>query len=108
MGFTRYWQRPKELEQVQFRLFARDCERICADLDVELIDPIFDDEQVSFEAKPCCESFSIKRISSNRERDGKVSEFCKTQKLPYDLVVSKCIESLKKNFGEEIVVPNPS
>ena len=108
MGFTRYWRRPRELDPVKFRSFAEDCEQTCGGLNIEFVDAVFDEERVAFGAKPFCEWFQIERVSLNREHKGMVSEFCKTQQLPYDVAVMRCLELLKAHFGSEVDLPIPS
>lgn len=108
MGFTRYWRRPRELDEVTFSEFAAACKDVCTSSDQPLSEATFTEEMVSFEGNPGCEPFMIERVSSRRiEREGLVSEFCKTQQLPYDKVVEKCLVLLKDHFPE-VEIPRPA
>jgi hypothetical protein len=98
MGFTRYWIRPREFDPLEFTGFARDCEELCLDYRDLLCDARFGPDEVRFDGNPGCEPFVIERISLGRERDGRISDFCKTQGLPYDEAVSKCLLVLRNRF----------
>lgn len=107
MGFTRYWTRPKELDAERFALFSAACRDACADLAGSLIKAAFNRDEVCFEGNPGCEPFFLERVSSGRIREDRVSEYCKTQKLPYDEAVRRCVDLLKEHFPE-VVVEDPS
>lgn len=107
MGFTRYWYRPRELDTDEFELFATACEDACQDLRNSLSNAVFDASKVSFEGVPPCETFIIQRVSTGRERDGSVLGYCKTEHLPYDEAVERCLILLKKHFPE-VTLPEPS
>lgn len=112
MGFTRYWVRPAELETKQFSLFSKACQEACQEYRDVLFSPQFTDDEVSFDGFPGCEPFVIERISSNavrenRWRENGIFEYCKTQRLPYDAAVARCLELLKEHFPE-VEVPEPS
>jgi hypothetical protein len=107
MGFTRYWRRPRELDRDKFSLFAKECLSICNDF-AEVIACIeTSDEKVRLLGQPECEAFVVPRISNGRERDGLVSEYCKTQGLPYDAAVERCLAVLAEYFPE-VELPSPS
>lgn len=106
MGFTRYWVRPRELDQKRFSEFAAACGSACASLDLGLFSETFNDDAVQFSAKPMSEPFIVERVSQGRERDGMVNEFCKTMALPYDQAVDVCLGCLREYFPEtEIPAP---
>lgn len=107
MGYTRYWTRPRKLDPSCFAKFAAECETACAVFGMGLKNTMFSDDAVSFEGNPGCEPFAITVESTGRERSGRVSEFCKTQKLPYDRAVEACLILLKQHFPE-VEVPEPS
>lgn len=107
MGFTRYWTRPKELDVERFAAFSAACAEVCNEYGDCVTNAVLNNEQVSFEGTPGCEPFVIERVSSGRERDGNVFEFCKTQELPYDNVVERCLELFSSHFAE-VAIPEPS
>lgn len=107
MGFTRYWIRPRELDRERFAVYADACDLRCGTLDVGMQKEVFSAEVVGFDAEPGCEPFRIERISQGRERDGRITEYCKTRQLPYDRAVEVCVELLQKHFPE-VTIPLPS
>ncbi len=107
MGFTRYWIRPKELDVERFAQFSAACQEVCKDFQDQLVDAVFNDTEVRFDATPGCETFFIERISTHRQREDGVFEFCKTRQLPYDTVVEQCLVLLKDHFPE-VTIPDPS
>jgi len=107
MGFTRYWIRPRKLDAERFARFSVACQEACKDFQGQLVDATFDDSEVRFDAMPGCETFMIERVSSGRQREDVVFEFCKTRHLPYDTVVEKCLVILKEHFPE-VTLPDPS
>jgi len=107
MGFTRYWTRPRELDVERFASFATACAEVCSEYKDWITNEDFSSEQVRIEGKPGCEAFTIERVSSGREQDGDVFEFCKTQELPYDEAVERCLELFKSQFAE-VAVHEPS
>lgn len=107
MGFTRFWRRPRELDIAAFAQFAVACQRECGAFKGTLVNARFDIETVSFDGLPGCEPFVLNRVSNGRENAGRISEFCKTQKLPYDAAVAKCLHVLKEFFPEaEVLEPS--
>lgn len=111
MGFTRFWRRPRELDPERFATFAEECRLAAEESGIEIANPVFHPAGVSFQGVPNCEDFEILRYSlgrESREGDGKITEFCKTQYLPYDALIEKCLEILKKHFPDEVEIPRPS
>jgi hypothetical protein len=100
MGFTRYWIRPRELDLRRFADFVHDCEKFCIGNGEFVSKAYFGPEEVRFDGDPGCEPFIVARISSGRERDGRITEFCKTQGLPYDDLVAQCLLTLQTHFPE--------
>lgn len=105
MGFTRYWVRPAELEAERFSAFSKACQEACQEYRDSIFDPRFTDDEVAFDGWPDCEPFVIERISGNawrenRRRENGIFEYCKTQRLPYDAAVARCLELLKEHFPE--------
>ena len=107
MGYTRYWVRPRELDAEQFRAFAEACEKACAELAGSLADAAFGADEVRFEGNPGCETFLIERVSTRGWAEEPVFEFCKTQRLPYDAAVERCLQILQAHF-HEAEIPEPS
>jgi hypothetical protein len=107
MGFTRYWVRPRELDAERFRVFADACSKACSALECNLVDATFTAEEVRFDGSPGCETFLIERVSTRGRAEEPVFEFCKTQRLPYDTVVERCLQSLQAHF-HEVEIPEPS
>ena len=107
MGFTRYWVRPRELDAERFRAFADACNETCAELSEVLADAAFTAEEVRFDGHPGCETFLIERISTRGRGEEPVFEFCKTQHLPYDAAVERCLRILKDHFSE-VEIPDPA
>ena len=108
MGYTRYWRRPPVLEANHFASFSAECETACHALDIPLREMVCDDDIVSFQGLPGCEHFCVARVSAGRVREGMVSEFCKTQGLPYDKAVERCLQILTQHFPHEVEIPEPS
>ena len=107
MGFTRYWYRPRELDAERFSAFADACKEACAELAGSLADAAFTAGEVCFEGIPGCETFLIERISTRGRAEEPVFEFCKTQRLPYDAAVERCLRILKEHFPE-VEIPDPA
>ena len=107
MGFTRYWVRPRELDAERFRVFADACSKACSSLECNLVDAVFTADQIRFEDRPGCETFLIERVSTRGRAEEPVFEFCKTQRLPYDAAVERCLQILQAHF-HEAEIPEPS
>ena len=106
MGFTRYWIRPRELDAEQFRAFADACNKACTELLGCLEATTFTADDIRFEGCPGCETFLIERVSTRGRGEEPVFEFCKTQRLPYDAAVERCLRVLKEHFpGVELPEP---
>lgn len=100
MGFTRYWRRPAELSADKFEQFSKACAALYEKSGVATVTAIFDGDLVYVEASAGVEPFRIERIARRPPRDGAVSEFCKTQRLPYDSLVKDCLLELQKAFPD--------
>lgn len=107
MGYTRYWRRPPELDAARFIEFTRMCESIVHEFADTIANTELDGEHIHLEGQPNCEPLVIERVSQGRERDGLVTEFCKTQRLPYDAAVERCLQALAAVFPE-VELPPPS
>lgn len=112
MGFTRYWVRPAELDPARFATFSSACQEACQQYREHLFSPRFTNEEIVFDGFPGCEPFILEKTSSNafretRRRENGIFEYCKTQQLPYDAAVAKCLELLKQYFPEaEVCEPS--
>ena len=107
MGFTRYWVRPRELDAERFRVFADACSKACSALECNLVDAVFTADEVRFEGSPGCETFLIERVSTRGRGEEPIFEFCKTQRLPYDTAVERCLQVLQAHF-HEVEIPEPA
>ncbi len=107
MGYTRYWYRPRELNAERFSAFVAACSEACAELAESAADVAFTEEEVRFEGSPGCETFLIERVSTGGRAEEPVFEFCKTQRLPYDAAVERCLQTLKEHFPE-VEIPEPA
>jgi hypothetical protein len=105
MVYTRCWFRPKELDAEKFRLFAEACQKAAAQMGDILNSATFTPEDVSIEGSPGCETFTIDRISISEGQEELLFEFCRTELLPYDAVVERCLNLLKEYFPE-VDIPN--
>jgi hypothetical protein len=96
------------LDAERFRAFADACDKACSTLEGNnLVDAIFTADQIRFEGRPGCETFLIERVSTRGRAEEPVFEFCKTQRLPYDAAVERCLQILQAHF-HEAEIPEPS
>jgi hypothetical protein len=107
MGLTRYWYRPRELNAERFRAFAGACSEAGAELAGSLADAAFTEEEIRFEGSPGCETFLVERVSTRGRAEEPVFEFRKTQGLPHDAAVKRCLRILKEHFPD-VEIPNPA
>jgi len=100
------------MDAERFRAFADACNdacgEACAELAGNLADSAFTAEDVRFEGSPGCETFLIERVSTRGRAEEPVFEFCKTQRLPYDAAVERCLRILKEHFPEVEIPTNTS
>jgi len=119
MGYTHYCHRVPELDEAQFLLAARDCEKVCNDSGVKIafeydqVDkaPEFSNDLICFNGieDDGHETFYIERIfktESLQEKDdnGKYFSFCKTDHKPYDLCVTACLIVFKYYFEDDVAI----
>jgi hypothetical protein len=95
------------LDAERFRAFADACNEACTALADSTADAAFTAEDVRFDGNPGCETFLIERISTRDRCGAPVFEFCKTQHLPYDAAVERCLRILKDHFPE-VDIPDPA
>jgi hypothetical protein len=112
MGYTRYFELYKPINEEKFKQYSEVCKTVCEEIqkkeDYKLgdwegneNDPIFDENEVSFNGigKDSHETFSIRRIKIG-------FEFTKTNRKPYDSSVCACLYLAKQMFGADIRVSN--
>ena len=120
MGYTHYWERPKELDQEKFSAFSKDVRiifeasrtiKILLSVDsIKNPEPLADDEQICFNGKGegSHETFHLPRIFEPLEwmkpsEAGLYFQFCKTFRKPYDLTVMVVLIAFKHHFDNVIV-----
>ena len=91
----------------RFRAFAEVCQETCPELLGCLEATAFTADEVRFDGSPGCETFLVERISTRGRREMRVFEFCKTQRLPYDTAVERCLRILQEHFPE-VDIPDPA
>ncbi len=131
MGYTHYWQKPKELDSEIFKLFADDVRKIIRRVTdgewhgKKLVirngdgkgEPKITNDIVLFngdaETGSACERFCINRVDKdersgtdklNDRKGGTYFRFCKTNLEPYDLVVVASLIAFKYRFGNKVKV----
>lgn len=108
---TVYWRRLRELDPTTFAVASEQCRIVCIALTnaghvvLEGIrpakEPTFSDTKIEFNGVPGVEPFIVRRVSVGREREGKVSEFCKTHGMPYETAIIACLHVLKHHIGSD-------
>lgn len=119
MGFTHYWHRPGILSLDIFKQFSKDahnlalaCEiPIAKDYDEPTEPPIFNEDVVRFNGigDDGHETFSIPRVmkkSSWQTPDeyGRLFDFCKTARKPYDTLVCAVLIAFKYHFEDQVEI----
>lgn len=132
MGYTHYWQKPKELDSEIFKLFADDVRQIIHRITDEewhgknmVIrngngrgEPEITNEIVLFngdaETGHASERFYINRLEKDerncsdklmdRKEGGTYFRYCKTNLEPYDLVVVASLIAFKYRFRDKVKV----
>jgi len=99
MGHTHYWERNERVFGYdEFLEVAQACKKVCeatkASISMELDSaepPIFTKDTIRFNGRgdEGCETFMVKRV------DAEESDFCKTEKRPYDTCVTACLVILR-------------
>ncbi|MBA3775431.1 MAG: hypothetical protein H0X11_03150 [Betaproteobacteria bacterium] len=112
MGLTHSWLRPTELPAGAFTDAVRDIQRLLKDANIPLAGfegqgpPVFLDDAIVFNgvAGAACEPFEIHQVEFDRRGRAEKFSFCKTQGLPYDLVVMAALIVFKHHLGETFKV----
>jgi len=119
MGYTHYYYVKPELDTKKFGKFASDCKKIveCAKADGIAIgdgmgeggDPKITDGAVSLNGvgDEAHETFAVAPgggYSSSKDDAGRVFNFTKTARKPYDDVVTACLIALKHHFGDDVAI----
>ncbi len=115
MDFKRYFIRPAEFEPMGFELFAQECHALITaaeQVGIAIVGPVgrqkalLTGELVEFNGRGelRCEALCIARIVSLQNwkeiKERLRLESCKTNNLPYDLVVAAALLSLKHHCPE--------
>jgi hypothetical protein len=120
MGYSHYWERPKELDQKQFINFSNDVRKIfkasmesritLADGQGKTTEPLADDNVICFNGLGSYshETFFLPRIFEplkwmKPSEAGLYFHFCKTNRKPYDLTVRAVLFAFKHHFKDAIV-----
>jgi hypothetical protein len=96
MGYTRYWDIKKDLDDYRFLKFKEFCNQIVELFDIPLEDIVITDNVVRFNGvdDDAHETFVFSKKSG--------FNFCKTQRKPYDAVVCACLLTAMDIFGSDI------
>lgn len=120
MGYSHFWERPKELDLTQFINFSNDVRKIfevsienritLADGQGKTTKPVSDDNVVCFNGlgSNSYETFFLPRVFEPMKwmkpsESGLYFHFCKTNRKPYDLTVMAVLIAFKHHFKEAIV-----
>lgn len=120
MGYSHFWERPKELDQKLFINFSNDVRKIfevstenritLADGQGKTTKPVADDELVCFNGlgSNSHETFFMPRVFEplkwmKPSEAGLYFQFCKTNRKPYDLTVMAVLIAFKNHFKAAIV-----
>lgn len=120
MGYSHFWERPKELDQKLFISFSNDVRKIfevskenritLADGHGKTTKLVADDELVCFNGlgSNSHETFFMPRVFEpliwmKPSEAGLYFQFCKTNRKPYDLTVMAVLIAFKNHFKETIV-----
>ena len=112
MGWTHSWRRPVELPADRFACAAADLRLLAATNTVELAGfdgtghTQIDADHIVFNgrAPSKCEPFEIARVEFDRLGGNEVRAFCKTEHLPYDLIVQSALIILKHHLDDAFSV----
>lgn len=96
MGYTRYWDIKKDLDDYRFLKFKEFCNQIVELFDIPLEDIVITDNVIRFNGvdDDAHETFVFSKKSG--------FNFCKTQRKPYDAVVCACLLTAMDIFGSDI------
>jgi len=93
MGYTHHWYRPEGLEKKKFAAATGDIKKLFEQwCGPDAPFQTFDLFKYSIHVEGGCESFMVAQMERDRHgRPGPVFNFCKTARLPYDIVVTSCL-----------------
>lgn len=112
MGWTHYWERPTELQEQAFSRAVLDLQTlagVCPN-GVSGFDgtgePVFEADHVVFngQSPKACEPFEISRVEFDRRGRDTVFSYCKTERLPYDIMVQGALIVFRHHLGQSIRV----
>ena len=112
MGHTNYWTRKPELPTKAFAAAVADCKKIMKHLGIPLGGrngtgrPIYRADLIEFNGKAPndYETFAVDQITTSRDGEPMVFDFCKTDHRPYDICVQAALIVLKRHLGAAIIV----
>lgn len=112
MGLSHHWRRPTELTAGTFRAAAHDVCKLLASSPVELAgfdgtgSPIIGDDRIVINGRTplACEPFEIALVEFDRRGNSEVRSFCKTEGLPYDLIVKAALIVFQHHLKPHFVV----
>jgi hypothetical protein len=112
MGKTHYWTRPTELPAEGFAKAVADVQRVLQASSVPVAGfegvghPILTRDSIVLngQAPAACEPFEIRAVEFDRRGRDRFTSYCKTQGMPYDLVVKAALIVLREHLGDHIAV----
>lgn len=112
MGWTHYWERPTELPAQPFSDAVRDlmsltaASSICVGGFDGTGDPVLEPDHVVFngQSSQAVEPFEISRVEFERQGRKSVVSYCKTSKMPYDLLVQGALIIFRHHLGRSFQV----
>ena len=119
MGYTVYWNRPKKIEKDIMEKVGQHFKKLLKkdvfynEYGIEIGngtgqgEPVIEDDIIVFNGKPGCESFAFYQDISEKSfvqeiEPGKYFSFCKTRRLPYDLVVKTVLLIFKYYMKDDL------
>jgi len=116
MGWTHYWRRAAELPTTEFEAAVADCREILEASGISLRGgqdsdaPWLTGDEIVFNGAEGagCEPFVFGRVQQARPGRDVVRGYCKTEHMPYDLVVQCCLVVLKHHLGDAVQITSDS
>ncbi len=112
MGWTHHWQRPLALPKDRFALVVEDCRRLL-DAHIGIVAgpegigrPVITASEILFNGQHplVCEPFEFRRVERYRHGRERLFTFCKTEHLPYDLLVQAALIVAKHYLGSLVSI----
>lgn len=99
MGYTRYWNVKRDLDDFKFLKFKEICNEIITTFNIPLDDIVLNNELIRFNG---VEDDAHETFLFSKNEQSFI--FCKTQRKPYDEVVLACLLTASIIFGEDISI----